>query len=382
MKSIISILALLLSLGLQAQTALYNSGNIRIHDEGQIGFHTDLINNASFDQNLGLAGFYGSSMISVSGAFMPVFYDTEIANDNGVMLNTGMSVSSNTNFVAGNFMTPRAQRDIYFNFLQDAFYVGEADLSKVDGYVTINNEQNFIFPVGDAQQLRSLTLNSSATNTFAKCAYYLENATNPATFPESFDPTKKPRTMGDISQVEFWHLEGSVSSSIQISWNARSNMAALTEDVTKIIPVGWSIGGRSWVNLGAASLVGDLTQGFLISDNFVPDNYAVITFASEATAKELLTLDNYLVTPNGDGVNDALYIEELELSDDDIITIYNRNGQKVYQESNYTNGFTGYSNLNNIVIDRAAGLPNGVYFYIIEMKDLKLNYQGYLYLEH
>ncbi|MCK0148305.1 gliding motility-associated C-terminal domain-containing protein [Arenibacter sp. F26102] len=382
MKSIIYILALLLGLGLHAQTALYNSGNIRIHNEGQIGFHTDLINNAAFDQNLGLAGFYGSSMISVSGAFMPVFFDTEIANDQGVMLNTGMSVSSNTNFVAGNFMTPRAQQDVYFNFLQDAFYVGEGDLSKVDGYVSVNNERNFVFPVGDAQQLRSLTLNSAGTNTFAKCAYYLENATNPATFPESFDPTKKPRTMGDISQVEFWHLEGSVSSSIQISWNARSNMAALTEDVAKIIPVGWSIGGRSWVNLGAASVVGDLTQGFLISDNFVPDNYAVITFASEATAKELLTLDNYLVTPNGDGVNDALYIEELELSDDDIITIYNRNGQKVYQESNYTNGFTGYSNLNNIVINRAAGLPNGVYFYIIEMKDLKLNYQGYLYLEH
>ena len=382
MKNLIYILALLLPLGIQAQTALYNSGNIRIHEQGQIGFHTNLINNASFDQNLGLAGFYGSSMISVSGAFMPVFFDTEIANDQGVMLNTGMSVSSNTNFIAGNFMTPRAQQDIYFNFLQDAFYVGEGDLSKVDGYVTINNEQNFIFPVGDAQQLRSLTLNSSGTNSFAKCAYYLENPTNPTTFPESFDPTKKPRTMGDISQVEFWHLEGSVSSNIQISWNERSNIAALTEDVAKLIPVGWSISGRSWVNLGAASVVGDLSQGFLISDNFVPDDYALITFASEATAKELLTLDNYLVTPNGDGVNDALYIEELELSEDDTIRIFNRQGQKVYEENNYTNGFTGYSNVDNLVINRGAGLPNGVYFYVIAMKDLKLNYQGFLYLEH
>ena len=359
MKKVIYILALLLPLGIQAQTALYNSGNIRIHNEGQIGFHTDLINNASFDQNLGLAGFYGSGMISVSGAFMPVFFDTEIANDQGVMLNTGMSVSSNTNFVAGNFVTPRQQQGIYFNFLQDAFYVGESDPSKVDGYVTINNDQNFIFPVGDSEQLRSLTLNSSGTNSFAKCAYYLENPTNPTTFPESFDPTKKPRTMGDISEVEFWHLEGSVSSNIQISWNARSNIAALTEEVEKIIPVGWSIAGRSWVNLGAASVVGDLTQGFLISEKFVPDDYAIITFASEATAKELLTLDNYLVTPNGDGINDALYIEELELSNDDTISIYNRQGQKVYEEDNYTNGFTGYSNVDNLVINREPDCPMG-----------------------
>ncbi len=382
MKQLNYILALLPALCLQAQTALYNSGNIRIHDEGQIGFHTHLINNAAFDQNLGLAGFYGSSTISVSGAFMPVFFDAEIANDQGVLLNTGMSVASNTNFIAGNFITPRQQRDIYFNFLQNAFYVGESDPSKVDGYVTLNNEQNFMFPVGDSEQLRSLTLNSSGTNSFAKCAYYLESPTNPTTFPESFDPTKKPRTMGNISEVEFWHLEGSVSSNIQISWNQRSNMAALTEEVEKIIPVGWSIAGRSWVNLGAASVVGDLSQGFLISENFVPDDYAVITFASEATAKELLTLDNYLVTPNGDGVNDALYIEELELSNDDTISIFNRQGQKVYEEDNYTNGFTGYSNVDNLVINRAAGLPNGVYFYVIAMKDLKLNYQGFLYLEN
>ncbi|MEZ4969994.1 MAG: gliding motility-associated C-terminal domain-containing protein [Flavobacteriaceae bacterium] len=382
MKHAIHILALLLYLGTQAQTALYNAGNIRIHDEGQIGFHTHLINNAAFDQNLGLAGFYGSSTISVSGAFMPVFYDAEIANDQGVLLHTGMSVASNTNFIAGNFVTPRQQRDIYFNFLQNAFYVGESNLSKVDGYATLNNEQNFIFPVGDSEQLRSLTLNSTGTNSFAKCAYYLESPSNPTSFPESFDPTKKPRTMGDISEVEFWHLEGSVSSNIQISWNERSNMAALTGEVEKIIPVGWSIAGRSWVNLGAASVVGDLSQGFLISENFVPDDYAVITFAAEATAKELLTLDNYLVTPNGDGVNDALYIEELELSNDDTISIFNRQGQKVYEEDNYTNGFTGYSNVDNLVINRAAGLPNGVYFYVIAMKDLKLNYQGFLYLEH
>lgn len=382
MKHLNYILALLPALCLQAQTALYNSGNIRIHDEGQIGFHTDLINNAAFDQNLGLAGFYGSSMINVSGAFMPVFFDAEIANDQGVLLNTGISVASNTNFVAGNFITLRQQQDIYFNFLQNAFYVGESDPSKVDGYVSINNEQNFIFPVGDSEQLRSLTLNSSGTNSFAKCAYYLESPTNPTSFPESFDPTKKPRTMGNISEVEFWHLEGSVSSNIQISWNPRSNMAALTEEVEKIIPVGWSIAGRSWVNLGAASVVGDLSQGFLISENFIPDDYAVITFASEATAKELLTLDNYLVTPNGDGVNDVLYIEELELSNDDTISIFNRQGQKVYEEDNYTNGFTGYSNVDNLVINRAAGLPNGVYFYVIAMKDLKLNYQGFLYLEN
>ena len=382
MKNLLYILAFLLSQGLIAQTALYNSGNIRIHEEGQIGFHTNLINNAAFDQNLGLAGFYGSSTISVSGAFMPIFYDTEIANEQGVLLNTPLSVSSNNNFIVGNYITPRQERDVYFNFLPNAFYVGESNASKVDGYVTINDQQNFIFPVGDAEYLRSLTLNSSSNNSLARCAYYYENPANPASFSESFDPSRKPRTMGDISAVEFWHLEGGVSSTIQISWNQRSSMGDLTDDVAKIIPVGWSISAGAWVNLGAATVVGDLEQGFVISESFIPNDYAIITFSAEATAKELLTLDNYLVTPNGDGVNDALYIEELELSNDDTISIFNRNGQKVYEEANYTNGFTGYSNVDNLVVNREAGLPNGIYFYLIAMKDLNLNYQGFLYLEH
>lgn len=381
MKIAIYIFASFLYLGLQAQQAMYNSGNIRIHEEGQIGFHIDLVNNAAFDQNLGLAGFYGSTPLAISGIFMPIFYDTEIANDQGIALSTGMGVTNNTNFIIGNITTQRPQQYVYYNFLDNASYVGDTDFSKVDGYATANNVRNFVFPVGDAIQLRPLTLNSNGTNAFVKCAYYRDNVTNPAEFPQGFDTTKKPSTIGDISAAEFWHLEANVSSSIQISWNTTSNLIALTNDVATIIPVGWSISGKSWVNLGSASIVGDLNQGFLISNDFVPSDYAVITFATEGTAKEILTLDNYLVTPNGDGVNDFLFITELELSQDDMLRIFNRNGLKVYEEKNYTNGFTGFSNINKLIIDRDAGLPNGIYFYIVDMKDLNLNYQGFLYLE-
>ena len=103
----IVILLLLSITGLQAQPALHNTGNIRIHEEGQIGFHTNLINNAAFDENLGLVGFYGPGSISISGAFMPIFFDTEIANNDGVNLRTSVGVTNNTNFIAGDFISPR-----------------------------------------------------------------------------------------------------------------------------------------------------------------------------------------------------------------------------------------------------------------------------------
>ncbi|GGW23175.1 gliding motility-associated C-terminal domain-containing protein [Arenibacter certesii] len=381
MKNVLAIFAILLSLGLQAQSAMHNTGNIRIHEQGQIGFHTNLINNTAFDQNLGLVGFYGSNIISVSGAFMPIFYDIEIALDQEVQLNTGISVLNNTNFIEGNIATPRQQQEVYYNFLDEADYIGETDFSKVDGYVTANNVSTMEFPVGDATQLRALTLVSNTTNKFVKCAYYRDNVDNPLISTQRFDTIQKPMSVGRISTKEFWHLEATENSSIQISWNPDSDLAALTDNVAKIIPVGWSIARGSWVNLGTESVMGDLETGMLISRNFVPSDYAAITFASASKPKDLLTLDNYLVTPNGDGVNDFLFIEELQRSQDHMLRIFDRNGLKVYEEKNYTNGFTGYSNVNNLVINRDQGLPDGIYYYIVDMYDLKLSYQGYLYLE-
>ena len=41
----------------KAQTAFHNFGNVQIHDQGQIGFHIDLINDGDFDENLGLSKY-------------------------------------------------------------------------------------------------------------------------------------------------------------------------------------------------------------------------------------------------------------------------------------------------------------------------------------
>ena len=371
---------LVLSLELYSQPALYVSGNIRIHDEGQIGFHTNLINNAAFDENLGLAGFYGTGAISISGAFMPVFFDTEIANDAGVNLATSVGVTNNTNFIVGDFISPRNQTDVYYNFIDSAFNVGEANNSKIDGYAAITDKQSFTFPIGDAGQLRPLIINSQGVNMFAKCAYFFEDPNNPANFP-GFNTEIRPQTIAAISEQEFWRLEGTVSSTVTINWNARSNLAAIAEDVNSITIVGWSNVLNRWQSLGNAAIGGDLDSGFVTSDRFIPNGYEVITFGSLAEPTDILSLDNYLLTPNGDGINDFLVIPELDQSPNNSLRIYDRNGLKVFEMINYRDEFGGFSNVDNLVINREQGLPEGVYFYLISMDDLGLNYQGFLYLD-
>ena len=377
---ILAFFCLIVSSFTYAQPALYVSGNIRIHEEGQIGFHTNLINNAAFDENLGLAGFYGTASISISGAFMPIFFDTEIANDNGVNLATSVGVTNNTNFIIGDFLSPRNQTDVYYNFIDSAFNVGEANNSKVDGYAAITNKQFFTFPIGDAGQLRPLILNSQEVNSFAKCAYFFEDPNSPNNFP-GFNTELRPRTLAAISSQEFWRLEGTVSSTVTINWNERSNLASITEDVNSITVVGWSNTLNRWQSLGNAAIGGDLDNGFVTSSLFIPNGYEVITFGSLAEPSDILTLDNFLLTPNGDGINDVLVIPELEQSPNNSLRIYDRNGLKVFEMFNYTDEFGGVSNQDNLVINREQGLPEGVYFYLISMDDLGLSYQGFLYLD-
>ncbi len=373
---------ILLGIGLVAngQTALYNSGNLRIHEEGQIGFHTNLINDGPFDENLGLTGFYGTELITISGALSPILYDMELLNDRGVQLNTSLAVTNNTSFMVGDIITPRASPGINYNFLQNATHIGENNSSKVEGYAMISGKQDFSFPVGDVTQLRPLVINSNGSNAITLCAYFYEDPNNPSTFP-GFNTAIKPRSIFGISTTEFWRLEGSVLSRVTLSWNPRSNISSLTGDVNSITIMGWSKSADQWVNLGRETLAGDLSQGIVSSAPFVPDDYEVLSFGSADEPEEFLTLENFYLSPNGDGVNDFLEIPELEQSPNNSLEIYDRRGLRVFQMINYQDEFIGISNVDNMILNREIGLPEGLYFYIISMDDLGLEFQGFLFLE-
>jgi len=363
-----------------AQTALFNSGSIRIHETGAIGFHTNLINNSAFDQNLGLAGFYGTTDLIVSGAFVPIFYDSEIINEDGVFLNTGITVTNNFNFISGNILTARNTNAVTINFDNNAFNTGESDESFVDGYASISNQQNFIFPVGDFGHLRPLRLNSSAPNDFASCAYFYEDPNNPNLFNTSFNTALREADIASISNLEFWILQGAVPSRITVNWDAFSNISSLTETVNSITLVGWNTALNRWVVIGNTAFGGDLTEGFITSATFIPDEYGAITFGSLNDSINILTLDNFYLTPNGDGLNDVLVIEELEQSPNNSIRIFDRFGLKVFESVNNSDVFNGISNVDNNVIQRNEGLPVGVYFYLVSLDDLGLEFQGFLYL--
>jgi gliding motility-associated-like protein len=63
------------------------------------------------------------------------------------------------------------------------------------------------------------------------------------------------------------------------------------------------------------------------------------------------------MTPNGDNKNDLFIIKNLEQWENGSVTIMNRWGRVVYKNTNYKNDWDG------------AGVPDGVYFGVLEVTD-------------
>ena len=148
--------------------------------------------------------------------------------------------------------------------------------------------------------------------------------------------------------------------------------------------MGWSKSENQWVNLGNTATEGGRDYGSITSEEFVPNDYEIITLGGnddDLETFETIELDNYFMTPNGDGQNDVLELDGVSLSPNNTLQIFNRFGVMVYSRDNYRNEFDGRSNRDG-AIQRGAGLEDGIYFYIITMHDLRQKHQGYLYISN
>jgi large repetitive protein len=71
-------------------------------------------------------------------------------------------------------------------------------------------------------------------------------------------------------------------------------------------------------------------------------------------------------SPDGDNINDYFVINGLSTDGNNPITIFNRWGNKVYQNGNYDNTWDGTPNVSGTLGKQK--LPPGTYYYVLEMK--------------
>ena len=75
---------------------------------------------------------------------------------------------------------------------------------------------------------------------------------------------------------------------------------------------------------------------------------------------------NYIVSPNGDGVNETLIIQGIQVVEDHVLTIYNRFGDPIYIEDQYDNTWAGEVNSESSIGSKKV--KDGVYYYTLEVE--------------
>ena len=116
-----------------------------------------------------------------------------------------------------------------------------------------------------------------------------------------------------------------------------------------------------WSNNGVGDHINHLPAG----------NYTVtVTDKNNCAAQSPYIIENDtcirlqvhdVITPNGDGLNDTWIIEGLQLYPKNVVRIFSKLGDMLYEQAGYSNDWAGKS-------DNGLQLPDGTYYYLVQLR--------------
>jgi len=289
-----------------------NTSTGTVTNNGTIYILANVTNNGSYvSSNTGLERLEGAAAQTIDGSMMLVWHDVLLDNGNGVTIANEVRVEGVFTFNDGAITTDRNAPADQLHFWDGATYSGQNDARHVHGYVCKTGNDAFTFPVGDGTTLRTIAIPAPPNVTDELCAAYFSGDPGSAALPAGahFSTAATGAGVGNVSSVEYWDLDGAVSTSATLSWNAASNVGGLVSNLADLIVVGWD--GSQWVNLGQATVTGTTTSGTITSNAFTPDDYDAITLASALGGDVQLAAKVFLQGAYNTGTN---------LMDDDLRT--------------------------------------------------------------
>ncbi|MDW8272959.1 MAG: Ig-like domain-containing protein [Chitinophagales bacterium] len=99
-------------------------------------------------------------------------------------------------------------------------------------------------------------------------------------------------------------------------------------------------------------------------------NVATVFISGPDCTDEIVLSEGF--SPNGDGKNDKLYFKGLEQFAPVYLVVFDRNGLPVYESENYLNDWEGKNSQNG------QPLPDGTYYYILEVPKTQKRYKNFL----
>ncbi|MGM0407178.1 MAG: gliding motility-associated C-terminal domain-containing protein, partial [Bacteroidota bacterium] len=144
-----------------------------------------------------------------------------------------------------------------------------------------------------------------------------------------------------------WEAMASVNNSngLIVNWSPTEGVSAPDSLFTRITPT-----ESIWYTVEIITQEGDCTDADSIYVDYVPD---------------IVTYDGF--SPNGDGINDFWYIENIDKFKNNVVTVYNRWGTKVYEQKGYSNDDSNRRWDGTAKNGKAVG--SGTYYYVIILNE-------------
>ncbi len=144
-------------------------------------------------------------------------------------------------------------------------------------------------------------------------------------------------------------------------------------------------GGQSYHWVLGDSIENPLLQSTIVTP-LKTDTYRVVVtnLVCRDSADVIITVDRCLtelpselpqvITPNGDGKNDALVFTDIDYFTNAKLTVYNRWSNIVFEGEHYNNDWEGTTTNGSL-------LPDGTYFYVLELGNGREPYKNYIMIQ-
>lgn len=265
-KGILVIACTVFSIGLNAQQAVQNNGNLRVHTGGSVSCFGNMTNaaaavlvndgalyikgnlvndEASMSAGTGTLHLDGASAQAVNGSQPMRTNDLVTNNAAGITLNNDLGIGGAHTFTAGLIHTSATPN--YIIYESGASHSGSADSRHVTGWVKKNGNTGFTFPVGDNTYLRSIAISNLSAASEFNCHYY----TPTQNIYNLFSP------LVNVKANEYWQLDKISGGSAQVTLNWDHSKVAMDQVFLADVRAGHYTGGN-WTSEGGTA-IGDVT---------------------------------------------------------------------------------------------------------------------------
>ena len=340
--------------------SLVNTGTLK--NDGDILVSGAWINSGTYDAGAGLINFNSTiaqvinhndqsmGKLTVSGGGEKQFL-ANITVQTELQLQNGILVSGNGAKII---------------LSEGAVVSGGNNTSYVKGSVQHRGKGTWLFPIGSGSAYLPVEI-AGVTDAAATGTLTLHELTG--------GQKLTGEDVTSLSSRRYWELVmtgGKLNSGkIKLPLAGEEN---LTGDAELLVVAASDQASGSYRSLGKSEVAGTLTSGSVTSEQ--SPAFTFFTVATISGEQDIEVFNG--ISPDANGKNDFMRISNIESYPQNTVMIFNRWGDRVFEQSGYDNNlksFRGESNITN------SKLPAGVYFYSVDLKNSTPKRTGYVVIK-